>query len=300
MKEYRQVFPRLPTARRSRGSDLLFTGFREPATPRISASVTRTCSIILSRATSSAGSGHVTDCHVLPAPVAPLAVLLVALAALWASGIAGHLNWATLGRYQAALARLIDRHPIASPALYAAIYAVATALSLPEGAVLTVAGGLLFGALLGGAMAVIGATAGALVLFLTARSAFAATLATRGDGRLARIRSRTPTQRLQLPARDPADLGVPVLAGEPGRGARRHAVITVRRGDADRDSRRRFVYAWIGAGIGSVLAAGRRPDLTVVVFAADPRPAGDARRARAAAGGVAVVETAGWLTSTSR
>ncbi len=196
--------------------------------------------------------------------VLPLAILLVAIAALWASGLAAQLNWATLGRYQATLDTWIARHPIAAPALYAAIYAAATALSLPEGAVLTVAGGLLFGTILGGTMAVIGATAGALVLFLAARSAFGGSMAARGDGRLARIRAELHrngfSYMLAIRLVPALPFWVVNLAGAlagmrlmPFATATFLGIIPAT-----------FVYASIGAGVGKVLAAGSRPDLGLI------------------------------------
>jgi uncharacterized membrane protein YdjX (TVP38/TMEM64 family) len=55
---------------------------------------------------------------------------------------------------------------------YVALYAVLVALSVPGGAMLTIAGGFLFGTWLGAACAVIGATAGAIGVFLAARTGF--------------------------------------------------------------------------------------------------------------------------------
>jgi uncharacterized membrane protein YdjX (TVP38/TMEM64 family) len=199
-----------------------------------------------------------------PRRLLPLALLLAALAALWASGLASQLNWATLGRYQGTLDAWIGTHPIAAPVLYAALYAVATALSLPEGAVLTVAGGLLFGTALGGTMAVLGATAGALVLFLAARSAFASTMAARGGRRLARIRAELhrngfsyllairliPALPFWLVNLAAALSGMRLL---PFAAATLIGIVPAT-----------FVYAWIGAGVGGLLAAGSRPDLAVV------------------------------------
>ena len=196
--------------------------------------------------------------------VLPLAILAAALAALWATGVAGQISWATLARYQATLDTWIAGHPIAAPALYAALYAAATALSLPEGAVLTVAGGLLFGTVLGGTMAVIGATAGALVLFLAARSAFASTLAERGGGRLARIRAELhrngfsyllairliPALPFWLVNLAGALAGMRLL---PFAAATLIGIIPAT-----------FVYASIGAGVGKVLASGSRPDMAVI------------------------------------
>jgi uncharacterized membrane protein YdjX (TVP38/TMEM64 family) len=196
--------------------------------------------------------------------IAPFAILLLVLVAVWSSGLASQLNWAALARNQAAISAWIERHRIVAPLLYAAAYAVATALSVPEAAVLTVAGGLLFGTWLGGTMAVIGATAGALVLFLAARSAFAATLAERGGRRLAAIRTAlhrdgfsyllairlipvVPFWLVNLAAALAAMRLVPFAT------ATLIGIIPAT-----------FVYAWIGEGVGSVLASGSRPDLMVV------------------------------------
>ncbi len=196
--------------------------------------------------------------------VLPLAILLAVLAGLWASGVAGQISWATLGRYQATLDAWIGRHPIAAPVLYAALYAATAALSLPEGAVLTVAGGLLFGTALGGAMAVIGATAGALVLFLAARSAFGASWMNRRDGRLARIRAELLrngfSYMLAIRLIPALPFWVVNLAGALA-GMR---LIPFAAGTLLGIIPATFVYASIGAGVGEVLAAGSRPDLGLI------------------------------------
>ena len=62
----------------------------------------------------------------------PLLLLLAAIAAAWAAGLPQQISWAALARNQAALADWVASHPIAAPALYVVIYAVAAALSLPE------------------------------------------------------------------------------------------------------------------------------------------------------------------------
>ncbi len=55
-------------------------------------------------------------------------------------------------------------------------YILTAALSLPQGALLTVVGGWLFGAVAGWVLTVTGATIGASVLLVVVRSAFAQTL----------------------------------------------------------------------------------------------------------------------------
>jgi uncharacterized membrane protein YdjX (TVP38/TMEM64 family) len=196
--------------------------------------------------------------------VLPVAILLAALAAVWASGIAAWLNWATLARYQATLDILVGRHPIAAPLLYTAIYAVTVALSLPEGAVLTVAGGLLFGTVLGGTMAVLGATAGALVLFLAARSAFAGSLARRGGTSLARIRAELHrngfSYMLAIRLIPALPFWLVNLAGALA-GMR---LLPFAAGTLLGIIPATFVYASIGAGLGDVLATGSRPDMSLI------------------------------------
>jgi uncharacterized membrane protein YdjX (TVP38/TMEM64 family) len=72
--------------------------------------------------------------------------------------------------------------------LYCLAYIAMTALSLPGGLVLTVAGGLLFGCWLGGVATVLSATAGATLLFLVARGALGETFVARAGPWLARLR----------------------------------------------------------------------------------------------------------------
>src|SRR5262249_2108748 len=60
---------------------------------------------------------------------------------------------------------------VSAVAAYVAIDMVAVALSIPVGVYLTVTGGILFGAVLGGAAAAVGATIGAICIFLIAKSA---------------------------------------------------------------------------------------------------------------------------------
>ena len=65
----------------------------------------------------------------------------------------------------------IARNAAAAVAGYVALYIAVVALSLPGGAVLTITGGVLFGVVIGGAAALVGATIGAICIFLIARSA---------------------------------------------------------------------------------------------------------------------------------
>lgn len=71
---------------------------------------------------------------------------------------------------------------------YAIAYAVVVALSLPVGLFFTILGGFLFGPLVGGTATVLGATAGALLIFFIARTSLGETLAQKAGPWLEKLR----------------------------------------------------------------------------------------------------------------
>jgi uncharacterized membrane protein YdjX (TVP38/TMEM64 family) len=68
---------------------------------------------------------------------------------------------------------VLNAHPLLSVLVYVLVYITVATLSLPGGLVLTLAGGLLFGTVVGGMAAIVGATVGATLVFLIARAAVA-------------------------------------------------------------------------------------------------------------------------------
>lgn len=196
---------------------------------------------------------------------APLAILLAALIAAYALGLQRELSWAALGRHQAALHVIVAAHPLASAAAYVGAYVVAVALSLPGAAVLTAAGGLLFGIVLGGVLAVVGATLGAVLLFLVARYALADVVAAKAGPLMARIRPGLERDgfsyllALRLLPVFPFWLVnlAPALAGMKLAPFAAATLLGIVPGA--------MVFASIGAGIGDVLARGETPDLAVVL-----------------------------------
>jgi uncharacterized membrane protein YdjX (TVP38/TMEM64 family) len=118
----------------------------------------------------------------------PLLVLLACLAAAWAMGLRQQLSWRALAAHEATLRAFVAAHPVAAPVAYTLLYVAVTALSIPEAALLSVIGGLLFGTVLAAVCVVLGASAGAVLLFLAARSALAAPLRRRAAPLLDRIR----------------------------------------------------------------------------------------------------------------
>lgn len=73
----------------------------------------------------------------------------------------------------------VEDRVVLAVTLFVAIYAVSTATSLPGGAILSIAGGFLFGSWLGTVWIVVGATIGATALYLVAKTAFGDALKTK-------------------------------------------------------------------------------------------------------------------------
>ena len=113
--------------------------------------------------------------------------LVVGLVTLRFSGLGTVLSLDTLAQYRGALAGFVERHALLAGAAYVAFYAAAVTLSVPGAVILTLSGGFLFGAVLGTLLTVVGATIGATLVFLFARTVF-------GEGALDRFGA--PAQRL--------------------------------------------------------------------------------------------------------
>jgi uncharacterized membrane protein YdjX (TVP38/TMEM64 family) len=97
-----------------------------------------------------------------------------AVALLRATGVTEQLSLATLATHREALAAFVSANLALAAAAYVAFYVVAVAFSLPGAVFITLAGGFLFGAAGGTALTVVGATAGATLVFLFARRIFGA------------------------------------------------------------------------------------------------------------------------------
>ena len=101
----------------------------------------------------------------------PLVVIVLATLTICTMGWQRQLSIDGLVRHRAAVESFVAAHHFGALALFAGIYVVAVTLSLPGAVFLTVAGGLVFGTVVGGATAILAATLGATLVFLIARSA---------------------------------------------------------------------------------------------------------------------------------
>lgn len=116
--------------------------------------------------------------RLLPLGLIVLASATVALV-IWHQ----HLDAAAVLARRDAIAAFVAANRWAALASFAGLYAVAAALSLPCGALLTITGGVIFGGLAGGVAALVGATLGGTAIFLIARSALGGWLVRRAGQR---------------------------------------------------------------------------------------------------------------------
>jgi uncharacterized membrane protein YdjX (TVP38/TMEM64 family) len=105
--------------------------------------------------------------------IAPLLTVAAVMLVVLAMGWHGSITLENIVAWRDSSHLLLARHPVLSVLVYVLIYVAVATLSLPGGFVLTLAGGLLFGTLVGGIAAVVAATAGATLVFLIARAAIA-------------------------------------------------------------------------------------------------------------------------------
>lgn len=117
----------------------------------------------------------------------PVYVIVAGLIAAWAFGLFDYLSIETLQRQNATLQAFVEENLILAVVAYIAIYALATCFMLPGALWITIAGGLLFGLFGGSAATVVGATLGASMLFLAAKTSLGKTLQARTGGFVKRM-----------------------------------------------------------------------------------------------------------------
>ena len=101
----------------------------------------------------------------------PLAIVASGLLLGYLAGLHHYLSLDYLASSRLALKTVVDAHPVSAAAGFIGLYALAVAFSFPAASVLTVFSGFLFGWLAGGVIAIVAATIGATALFMAARSA---------------------------------------------------------------------------------------------------------------------------------
>jgi uncharacterized membrane protein YdjX (TVP38/TMEM64 family) len=140
----------------------------------------------------------VTRARFSPRRLFPLAVIALAAVIVFATGSHRYLSLETLVRNRVALAEFVGTQYWATLVAFVAIYIGVVALSIPGALFLTIGGGILFGWIIGGTAVIIGATTGAIIIFLIVKSlgpqllaALWAILMRRATGSFARFLSAT-------------------------------------------------------------------------------------------------------------
>ncbi len=136
--------------------------------------------------------------HTLPSPAstqsalrrwAPLVILAALMVLVFSMGWHEYLSFKTIGLNYEALKGFIADNFIVAIFAYVLLYILVVALSLPGGLVMTLSGGLLFGWLAAAIATIFGATLGATVVFLIARTSFGEALAARAGPWLGKLRA---------------------------------------------------------------------------------------------------------------
>jgi uncharacterized membrane protein YdjX (TVP38/TMEM64 family) len=113
---------------------------------------------------------------------APLVLIAGGLVLCWMLGWHRYVSIAWLADSRDMLRGYVDANYLVSALVFVVFYVVVTALSFPAASMLTIFAGFLFGWLPGAGLAIVGATGGASILFLAARSAFGGFLRDRAGG----------------------------------------------------------------------------------------------------------------------
>lgn len=210
-------------------------------------------------------SDSATKGNSLPKRIAPVLVIITLAISFFAFGLDNYVSLETLAEHRNALSRFVDEHFLVSALAFMAFYAVFVAVSVPGAAVLTVAGGFLFGTILGGTLTIIGATIGATGIFLIARTAIGDVLKRHTQGMLSKMADgfRKDAFNYLLALRlmpvfpffvvnvAPAFLGIQI----------RTFILATLIGIAPAT----YVFASVGAGLGSVIARGDEISLANVM-----------------------------------
>lgn len=196
--------------------------------------------------------------------ILPLALLLVGFALFFALGLQHDLSLEALKAHRVAFEAWVGAHPVLAALIFAGLYALIVSCSIPVGAPMTLAGGLLFGVWEGGALVVVSATIGATIIFIAARTALADLIRARVGGRIRAMEDGFRKNAfnyllvLRLVPVFPFFL-VNLAAGLLGVRLGTYVLATfigIIPGT--------FVYAGLGNGLGAIFDAGATPDLGLI------------------------------------
>lgn len=112
----------------------------------------------------------------------PLIILVGAAIAAYAFDLQHYFTLESIKAQKEEFQGLIDNQPLVSALVFMLLYTAAVALSLPIATPLTLLGGFLFGLVQGTLLVVTGATIGATIIFLIAKTSLGTTLREKAGG----------------------------------------------------------------------------------------------------------------------
>jgi uncharacterized membrane protein YdjX (TVP38/TMEM64 family) len=192
------------------------------------------------------------------------AVLVVGVGLYFGLGLGAYLDFEVLAKNREWLLDQVSSNWLAAAAAFLVIYAAAVAISVPGATILTITGGFLFGIWFGTTLAVVGATLGATLLFMLARTTFRELFRRKAAGYLTRLERGFKENAisymlfLRLVPLVPFWLVnlVPALLNVSLRIFILGTFVGIIPGT--------FVYASVGNGLGAILEQGGTPDLGLI------------------------------------
>ncbi len=194
----------------------------------------------------------------------PLLVVVAGLTAIYGFGLDRFMSFEALSANRDAILDWKAAHETRAVAVFILIYYVAVLFSVPGAVWITIAGGFLFGTLAAAVYVVIGATLGAVGIFLAARYALRDFFRARAGRAMRRMEAGFRTNAfsyllvLRLVPLFPFWLVnlVPALIGVPLRAYALATFLGIIPGAV--------VYTSVGNGLGAVFEAGGSPDLGLI------------------------------------
>jgi len=118
----------------------------------------------------------------------PLGVIASLLLVGYFFGVHTYLSPENLSQNKATLDAFVQDNFVLAMGTYLIIYIVAVSISFPGASFLTIAGGAIFGWLIGGTLTIFGATIGASIIFLVAKTSLGDFLAEKAGPRMSKLR----------------------------------------------------------------------------------------------------------------
>ncbi len=197
--------------------------------------------------------------------IVPLALLALMFVLFFTFDLNDYVSYDAVKAHDVELRDYVAAHYFIAMITYVLVYTLVIACSLPGGLVLTILGGYLFGTAVGGSLTIVGATIGATLIFLAAKTALGDLLRSRAGPVLQRMEAGfrknafnyllvlrlVPLFPFFLVNLAPAFLGVPL----------RTYVAATFLGIIPAT----FIFSSVGNGLGTLLAAGREPGAGIIM-----------------------------------